>query len=33
MVKSLADNFAEAFAEYLHKKVRKEILGYVPERT
>ena len=31
MVKSLADRFAEAFAEYLHKKVRKEIWGYVPD--
>ena len=33
MVKSLADRFAEAFAEYLHKKVRKEIWGYVPGET
>jgi 5-methyltetrahydrofolate--homocysteine methyltransferase len=33
MVKSLADRFAEAFAEYLHKKVRKEIWGYVPNET
>ena len=33
MVKSLADRFAEAFAEYLHKKVRKEIWGYVPDET
>jgi len=31
MVKSLADRLAEAFAEYLHKKVRKEIWGYVPD--
>jgi 5-methyltetrahydrofolate--homocysteine methyltransferase len=30
MVKSLADRFAEAFAEYLHEKVRKEIWGFVP---
>jgi 5-methyltetrahydrofolate--homocysteine methyltransferase len=30
MVKSLADRLAEAFAEYLHLKVRKEYWGYVP---
>ena len=30
MIKALADRFAEAFAEYLHEKVRKEIWGYVP---
>ncbi|MGS2720455.1 methionine synthase [Paraglaciecola aestuariivivens] len=30
MVKALADRFAEAFAEYLHEKVRKEIWGYAP---
>ncbi len=28
MVKALADRLAEAFAEYLHLKVRKEIWGY-----
>ncbi|CAH0334677.1 Methionine synthase [Flavobacterium sp. CECT 9288] len=28
MVKALADRFAEAFAEYLHEKVRKEFWGY-----
>ncbi len=28
MVKALADRFAEAFAEFLHEKVRKEIWGY-----
>ncbi|WKW47638.1 methionine synthase [Myroides sp. JBRI-B21084] len=28
MVKALGDRFAEAFAEYLHEKVRKEIWGY-----
>jgi 5-methyltetrahydrofolate--homocysteine methyltransferase len=28
MVKALADRFAEAFAEYLHEKVRTEIWGY-----
>lgn len=31
LVKSLSDRFAEAFAEYLHKKIRKEIWGYVPD--
>ena len=28
MVKALADRLAEAFAEYLHEKVRREIWGY-----
>ena len=28
MVKAIADRLAEAFAEYLHKKVRTEIWGY-----
>lgn len=28
MVKALADRFAEAFAEYLHERIRKEIWGY-----
>ncbi|GIZ09183.1 methionine synthase [Flavobacterium sp. UMI-01] len=28
MVKALADRFAEAFAEYLHERVRKEFWGY-----
>jgi 5-methyltetrahydrofolate--homocysteine methyltransferase len=28
MVKALADRLAEAFAEYLHEKIRKEIWGY-----
>ena len=28
MVKAIADRLAEAFAEYLHEKVRKEIWGY-----
>lgn len=28
MVKALADRFAEAFAEYLHEQVRKDIWGY-----
>jgi 5-methyltetrahydrofolate--homocysteine methyltransferase len=33
MVKSLADRLAEAFAERLHEKVRKEYWGYVPTET
>jgi 5-methyltetrahydrofolate--homocysteine methyltransferase len=33
MVKSLADRFAEAFAEYLHEKVRKEIWGFAPDEN
>jgi len=31
LVKALGDRFAEAFAEYLHLKVRKEIWGYASE--
>jgi 5-methyltetrahydrofolate--homocysteine methyltransferase len=30
MLKALADRLAEAFAEYLHEKVRKEIWAYSP---
>jgi len=30
MMKALADRLAEALAEYMHEKVRKEIWGYVP---
>jgi len=33
MVKALADRFAEAFAEYLHEKVRKEVWGYSKDET
>lgn len=33
MVKSLADRLAEAFAECLHEKVRKEYWAYVPTET
>ncbi|PKB17198.1 methionine synthase [Flavobacterium sp. 5] len=33
MVKALADRFAEAFAEYLHEKIRKEIWGYDTEES
>jgi 5-methyltetrahydrofolate--homocysteine methyltransferase len=28
MVKALADRFAEAFAEYLHERVRRDLWGY-----
>lgn len=31
MVKALADRLAEAFAEYLHEKVRKETWGYASD--
>jgi 5-methyltetrahydrofolate--homocysteine methyltransferase len=31
MIKALADRFAEAFAEYLHEKVRREAWGYTPD--
>lgn len=33
MVKALADRLAEAFAEYLHEKVRKEVWGYAAEEA
>lgn len=33
MVKVLADRFAEAFTELLHKKVRNEFWGYVNDET
>lgn len=33
MLKSIADRLAEAFAEWLHAKVRKELWGYAPEET
>ena len=33
MVKALADRFAEAFAEYLHERVRKEHWGYASDET
>ncbi len=33
MVKALADRLAEAFAEYLHEKVRKEYWGYSPDEN
>ena len=33
MVKALGDRLAEAFAEYLHEQIRKEIWGYAPDET
>ncbi len=33
LVKSLADRLAEAFAEKMHQKVRKEFWGYAPDET
>jgi 5-methyltetrahydrofolate--homocysteine methyltransferase len=33
MVKALADRFAEAFAEWLHAKVRRELWGYAPDEA
>ena len=33
LVKALGDRLAEAFAEYLHLKVRKEIWGYASEEV
>ncbi|GAB5399100.1 MAG: methionine synthase [Aureisphaera sp.] len=33
MVKALADRLAEAFAEYLHKHVRKEFWGYASDEN
>ncbi|KJR23831.1 methionine synthase [Vibrio navarrensis] len=31
MIQAVADRLAEAFAEYLHEKVRQEIWGYAPD--
>ncbi len=33
MVKAIADRLAEAFAEYLHEKVRKEVWGYAANES
>ncbi len=33
MVKALADRIAEAYAEYMHERVRKKIWGYAPEEV
>ncbi len=33
LVKALADRFAEAFAECMHERVRKEFWGYAPDES
>ena len=33
MVKALADRFAEAMAEYMHERVRKELWGYASDEN
>ena len=33
LVKALGDRFAEAFAERMHEKVRKELWGYAPDEA
>ncbi|MBO6579033.1 MAG: methionine synthase, partial [Thalassospira sp.] len=33
LVKALGDRFAEAFAEHMHEKVRKELWGYAPDEA
>jgi 5-methyltetrahydrofolate--homocysteine methyltransferase len=33
MVKALADRFAEAFAEHLHREVRRDLWGYAPDEA
>lgn len=33
LLKALADRFAEAFAEHLHQRVRREFWGYAPEEN
>jgi 5-methyltetrahydrofolate--homocysteine methyltransferase len=33
LIKALGDRFAEAFAEYLHLKIRKEIWGYASDES
>jgi 5-methyltetrahydrofolate--homocysteine methyltransferase len=33
IVKALADRLAEAFAEHLHKRVRRELWGYAPDEN
>jgi 5-methyltetrahydrofolate--homocysteine methyltransferase len=33
LVKALADRFAEAMAEYMHERVRKELWGYAPNEA
>ncbi|HEX5279191.1 MAG TPA: methionine synthase [Micropepsaceae bacterium] len=33
LLSALADRFAEAFAEYLHRRVRREFWGYAPDEN
>ena len=33
LLASLADRLAEAFAEWLHEKVRRELWGYAPDES
>ena len=33
MLKALADRFAEAFAECLHERVRRDLWGYAAQET
>ena len=33
MVKALADRFAEAMAEFMHRRVRRELWGYAPDEA
>lgn len=33
MLKALADRLAEAFAEYMHERVRKDLWGYAPDEA
>ena len=33
MLKALADRLAEAFAERMHERVRRELWGYAPQET
>jgi 5-methyltetrahydrofolate--homocysteine methyltransferase len=33
LVQSLGDRFAEAFAEHLHERIRKEFWGYLPDEN
>ena len=33
LVKALADRFAEALAEYMHAKVRRDLWGYAPDES
>ena len=33
MIKALADRLAEAFAERLHERVRRELWGYAPDKS